>query len=71
MNWYLQSGKESDVVVSTRIRLARNLAGFKFILKTEEERANLEEKIKNSLFSLGYGLKFLRLKDMDDLTKMS
>ena len=71
MNWYLQSGKDSDVVVSTRIRLARNLAGFKFILKTEEERAKLEEKIKNSLFSLGYGLKFLRLKDMDDLTKMS
>ena len=25
MNWYLQNGKESDVVISSRIRLARNL----------------------------------------------
>ena len=59
MNWYLQSGKESDVVVSTRIRLARNLAGFKFDLKKEEEIEKLEDKIKNSLFSLGYELKCL------------
>ena len=29
-NWYLQNGKDSDVVVSTRVRLARNLKGFKF-----------------------------------------
>ena len=29
-NWYLQNGKESDVVISTRIRLARNLSGFPF-----------------------------------------
>ena len=33
MNWYLQSGKESDVVTSTRIRFARNLPEFKFNLK--------------------------------------
>ena len=24
LNWYLQNGKDSDVVVSSRIRLARN-----------------------------------------------
>ena len=33
MNWYLQSGKDSDVVTSTRIRFARKLQGFKFNLK--------------------------------------
>ena len=35
MNWYLQSGKESDVVTSTKIRFDRNLQGFKFNLKTK------------------------------------
>ena len=25
MNWYLQSGKDSDVVLSTRIRFSRNI----------------------------------------------
>ena len=71
MNWYLQSGKDSDVVVSTRIRLARNLKGFKFNITSNEEMEKLENKIKESLFSIGYGLKFFKLKDMDDITKLS
>ena len=29
-NWYLQNGKESDVVLSTIIRLARNIKEFEF-----------------------------------------
>lgn len=71
MNWYLQSGKDSDIAISTRIRMARNINGFKFNLKTENEIKSLEDKIKNNLFSIGYGLKFFKLKDMDDITKMS
>lgn len=71
MNWYLQSGKDSDVVVSTRIRYARNLADFKFNLKNEEEARMLEEKIKGEVPEIGYGLKYLSLKDMDDITQMS
>lgn len=72
MNWYLESGKESDIVISSRIRLARNLREFKFKRKmTKEEREKLLEKIKFVSPSIGYGLKFLYLKDMDDLTKMS
>lgn len=71
MNWYLQSGKESDVVTSTRIRFARNLQGFKFNLKTKQEIEKLKNKIKENIFSIGYDLKYLELKDMDDITKMS
>lgn len=71
MNWYLQSSENSDVVRSTRIRLSRNINGFNFNLKSEEERKNLENKIKDNLYNIGYGLKFLKLKDMDDITKMS
>lgn len=71
MNWYLQSSKDSDVAKSTRIRFARNIAGFPFELKTKEMKQNLENKIKENIYGIGFGLKFLKLKDMDDITKMS
>lgn len=71
MNWYLQNGQNSDVAISTRIRLARNLNGFKFNLKQKEEIENLEKKVQENLYNIGYGLKYLKLKDMDDITKMS
>ena len=71
MNWYLQSGKDSDVVTSTRIRFARNLQGFKFNLKSPKEIEELKNKIKENTYAIGYGLKYLELKDMDDITKMS
>ena len=71
MNWYLQSSKDSDVAKSTRIRFARNLRAFKFNLKDKEEIKKLEDKIKENIFSIGYGLKFLILSDMDEITKQS
>ncbi len=71
MNWYLQSSENSDVARSTRIRLSRNLHDFRFNLKTKEEIEALNNKIKDNLYQIGYGLKFLHLKDMDDITKMS
>lgn len=71
MNWYLQSSSDSDVAKSTRIRLARNIHGFNFNLTKKEEIEALENKVKDNLYSIGYGLKFLKLKDMDDITKMS
>lgn len=72
LNWYLQSGKESDVVMSTRIRFARNLKDFPFInMCKKEDLEELENRIKDITPSFGYGLKFLKLKDIDDITKMS
>ena len=72
VNWYLQSGKESDVVLSSRIRLARNLKDFPFANKcTKKDYEQIIETVEQIVPSLGYGLKLLRLKDMDDLTKMS
>ncbi len=71
MNWYMQSGKESDVAISTRIRFARNLNGFKFNLDKKEDIEKLENKIKDNLYGIGYGLKFFKLSDMDNITKMS
>ena len=71
MNWYLQSGKDSDVVISTRIRYARNFRNYKFGVKTKEEAKKIEEEVKSKIMNIGYGLKLLKMEDMDDLTKMS
>lgn len=71
MNWYLQSSENSDVAKSTRVRLARNLNDFKFNLGNKEDMNVLANRIKENLYAIGYGLKFFRLKDMDDITKMS
>lgn len=70
MNWYLQSGKESDVAISTRIRFSRNINGYSFNLSSDESES-LENKIKESIYEIGYGLKYLRIKDMDQITKIS
>ena len=71
MNWYLESGKEQDVVVSTRIRYARNLQEYKFNVRNKVEAEKIEEKIKEETPVIGYGLKFLKLEDMDEITKIS
>ena len=44
INWYLQNGKDSDVVISSRIRLARNLADFPF--KEKAKTKDLEQVLK-------------------------
>jgi protein arginine kinase len=52
MKWYLETGPEGDVVVSTRIRLARNIAEFPFISRmTEEQSQNVIKNVKDALFS--------------------
>lgn len=71
MNWYLQSGKDSDVVISSRIKFSRNLKDFKFNLKDRNSIEQLENKIKDNLYLIGYDLKFIKLKDLDDITKQS
>ena len=37
LNWYLQSGNESDVVYITRVRLARNIKGFSSVNRYTKE----------------------------------
>lgn len=72
MNWYLDNGKESDVIISSRIRLARNIKSLPFKQKlSKQDVDNLLEKVKFITPSLGYGLKFLKIKDMDDITKLT
>ena len=71
-NWYLQNGKDSDVVLNTKISLSRNIKEFKFESRcSKEEKNKILETIEKIVSSLGYNLKLLKLKDMDDITKMS
>lgn len=72
LNWYLQNGKESDVVISSRFRLARNLKNYNFPSNLNSEDAKkILDKIKEISLGLGYGLKFIKLKEIDDITKIS
>lgn len=72
LNWYLQCGKDSDVVVSSRIRLARNFQKYQFPNKISiEESNNILQNLEEVVSSLGYGLKLLKLDNIDDITKIS
>ena len=43
-NWYTESGKDNDVVVSSRVRLARNLAAYPFPdCMTEEQEKEVKD----------------------------
>ena len=71
-NWYFQAGEASDVVLSTRVRLARNLRSIPFSLKeTNADAQKLYEKIKEILPSVGFDLNLLKLADMDEVTILS
>ena len=52
MKWYLETGPEGDVVVSTRIRLARNIAEFPFLSRMSEDQfETVNKKVKDALYS--------------------
>ena len=71
-NWYVQTGKDSDIVISSRIRLARNIKGIPFTTKCKPE--DLEKVINimnNEVNSLGYGLKLFIMDKIDNVTKLS
>ena len=65
--WYRQSGPESDVAVSTRIRLARNLRTFPFPIRmTLPQRREMNEQVRAAA-ALAKGLN-LRYVDMDEIS---
>ncbi|MCO6454980.1 MAG: protein arginine kinase [Pirellulaceae bacterium] len=51
--WLRGSGPESDIVISSRIRLARNLADFPFIRRcSEQDRKEVEETLRRQIASV-------------------
>jgi protein arginine kinase len=54
--WFSGEGPLADVVISSRVRLARNLAGHRFLAAcTATEKAEILRKLKDILMSLDLG----------------
>ena len=50
--WYEKAGNCGDVVISTRVRLARNLKQYPFPARaTDKQREAVEQKVKDALLS--------------------
>ncbi len=70
--WLKGSGPESDIVMSSRIRLARNLADYPFIRRcTDIDRANIEAMVRERLvadprFS---NLVFINVSSLEDVDR--
>ncbi len=55
MAWYNTVGKSTDTVVSSRVRLARNISGYPFASKLDAAGANeIIEKVGTTLESAGF-----------------
>jgi protein arginine kinase len=50
--WLRGSGPMSDIVISSRIRLARNVSGFPFLVRcTRTQRQTLEHKVRDTILA--------------------
>lgn len=70
--WLRGTGPESDIIMSSRIRLARNLADFPFPSKADDTaKSEIVGLIRNHVASLPLsdGLKFLPVSDMNSLDR--
>lgn len=48
--WLQGEGPQNDIVISSRIRLARNISGFPFMSKaSEQDRQRIEETVSNAV----------------------
>ena len=61
MNWYLQTGKNSDVVLNSKIIYSRNLRNFKFGTDNLKEIQEIEDEVKSKIPSLGYNLNIQKI----------
>jgi len=60
--WFDGSGPLADIVISSRIRLARNIAGHKFLSRcSDEEKSEILKKLRDILMSLDLGDKIFYL----------
>ncbi len=65
--WLRGTGPESDIVVSSRIRLARNLSDFPFVRRcTEEDRHAIERTVRSRMEKLE-GWEEVRYVDLERL----
>ena len=70
--WFNGTGPMSEVVISSRIRLARNIAGYKFLSRCSlEERSEILNRLRDILMSLELGDKvfYISVDEASDLDR--
>jgi len=70
--WFDGSGPLADIVISSRIRLARNLAGYKFLSRcSDKEKSEILDKLRDIMMSLDLGDKvfYVSVDDAPTLNK--
>ncbi|MEI4771061.1 protein arginine kinase [Psychrobacillus sp. FJAT-51614] len=73
-SWMAGNGEHSDIVMSTRIRLARNLNGFRFPLAfTEDEAHKIDQSVSATLLDaneeLHANFTSIQIKDLSELSR--
>lgn len=70
--WLEEKGKEEDIVISSRVRIARNLEKFKFPqIMNVSESDQLTDIILNRMKDSEDSYEFLKVKDLEDRQKVS
>ena len=70
--WLRGTGPEADIVISSRIRLARNLAQFPFLSRADDAmRTEIESLLREHVgqLPLGNPLTYLSVDEMEDLNR--
>lgn len=70
--WLRGSGPEADIVISSRIRLARNLAEFPFVRRAEpSERSQISRSVRSKIESIDEwdSLLYLELQEMEEIDR--
>ncbi|HOQ01469.1 MAG TPA: protein arginine kinase [Acetivibrio clariflavus] len=63
--WYIEKGPESDVVMSSRVRLARNFKDYPFPFKMSREDAEkVVERVKDAILNRSIATSNYEFKDM-------
>jgi len=70
--WLRGSGPDSDIVISSRVRLARNLSQYPFLTRAnEEQRAEVHESIRRALARVGLGENGHLYIDLDQTNELT
>jgi protein arginine kinase len=70
--WLRGTGPESDIVMSSRVRLARNVAQFPFVSRaTEQDRADIERFLRERIATspAGSALEYIDVGGLDDVDR--
>jgi len=70
--WLRGTGPESDIVMSSRVRLARNVAQFPFVSRaTEQDRAELERFLREriALAPVGRALEYIDVGGLEEVDR--